>query len=207
MRRSLTLICTWLLLATTALAQSAPGGGKAKAIAPGTPPANPPGQGILFGEHRITLGMPQDEVLRLVSESYRVERQPNGVWWVYERTGGTIGGLYFTNQLLDQVHRDWEVTEPQSGPAVVTMSTALAAFAQLVPGDPRDCEVAFDHYDTQKSVGITCGKMLVQLYITSNEGGPDRVFVYANLGSHGAGKPVRDNIKSPAAPSGGEPRK
>lgn len=203
MRPSLSaaLSLSFLLLSTpvTALAQTEmgpaprPGTGRGQHIgAPGVPPP-PTAQSIAFGKHKIMLGMPQDEVLKLVGESYRVEPEKKDVWWVNENSGGTIGRLYFRDQKLDQVYRDWEIMEPEAGPAFDTMRTALAAFAQMIPGDPRDCKVtSYPAPAEMIAVVVECGKMLVQLHIDSSPGEPDRVFIYTNLGSHTDGPGKRD---------------
>jgi len=200
---SAALTLSFLLpMASAILAQT--GSGPAHHRGPTTPPAVPSPplvQSIAFGKYKIMLGMPQDEVLKLVGESYRVEPEKKDVWWVNENSGGTIGRLYFRDHKLDQVYRDWEVMEPEAGPAFDTMRTALAAFAQMIPGDPRDCKVtSYPPPAEMIAVVVECGKMLVQLHIDSSPGEPDRVFVYTNLGSHGDDSGKRDHAPERPAP-------
>jgi hypothetical protein len=182
------LVVAPLLLLPLSPLHAGEGGVGVVSISPKTPPAEAsPADSIDFGGHRIALGMSQDQVLKLVGESYRVEPQVDDLWWVYDKTaGGTIGALYFHLGRLVEIRRDWEVVESEAGPAINTLSTAFAAVSQMVPGDLRSCKVYPDRLATQKGFSISCGPMLVQIAMTENEGEGTRVFVYTVLGSHQA---------------------
>lgn len=187
-RRWLLAACLFLLPFSTQLADDPPivpapraPGARIGPVSP-APPQAP--DSIYFDEHRITLGMPQEQVLKLVGESYRVEHQQDGLWWVHDKlAGGTIGDLYFSKGVLIEATRDWEPVEPAAGPAVQTMDTAFAAMRQMVPGTLRSCKVYPDRLSTQTGFAVSCEPMLVQIFMTKNEGEPIRVFVHQVLGS------------------------
>jgi hypothetical protein len=185
--RFLLVFALLFLLAAAPVHAQAPGTGGQGGIGPAhttRPQQPPPAQSIAFAEDRLVLGMPQDEVLDRLSKNFELVRREKDVFWVNQNTGGTIGMVYFAGGLLTQVSRDWEILEPEAGPALLTMKTAIAAFRQMIPGDPRDCKVDSNILNPAAGVAVSCGKMLVQLYVTSSDGEPDRVFVYTALGSH-----------------------
>ena len=170
------------LLFMSSLAPAQTGGsGAGRHRGPSSPP---PVQSIAFGDYRLTLGLPKDEVLGELRKTHEVERFPLGpgedVWWV-SKSGEPHGGkVTFEGGVLVRVLKDWEVAEPGGGPPMTTMKIALEAMRQMIPEDLRNCEVSTG---IPESVAITCGNMLVQLGISRSEGEPDRVWVYTVLGA------------------------
>jgi|SRR5215471_11622333 len=200
MRFCLCFASLLFLVTASAFAQS-PGSGGRVGIGPGAGavPKAAEVQSIAFGETRLVLGMPQNEVLDLLGKSFELVRRDKDSYWINaSKAMGTIGTITFGGGVLVEAIRDWEIVEPEAGPALVTMKTALAAFRQMIPGDPRDCKVESDVYNPTSGVAVSCGKMLVQLFFTSNEGEDDRVFVHTVLGSHTHGDKVE---REPAKPS------
>ena len=195
---SLLLLAAAPVLAQTTGTGSQGGSGQWKSP---NPPQPPPVQSIAFADDRLVLGMPQDEVLDRLSKNFELVRRQKDVFWVNQKTGGggTIGMVYFAGGLLTQVSRDWEILEPEAGPALLTTKTILAAFRQMIPEDSRDCAVTGDIHNPAGGVAVNCGKMLVQLYVTSREGEPDRVVVYTSLGWYDG----PDRFEPPPKPSSG----
>jgi hypothetical protein len=188
MRPSLSAALSLSFLLLTSLLTSGParaqgGSGAVRHRGPTLPPQP---QSIAFGEHRLTLGMPKDEVMEKLGQSHEVKRWPDDrqsdVWSV-SKSGEPYGGkITFEGGVLVRVTQDWEVAEPTAGPPMTMMKIALAAMHQMIPEDVRDCEVGLA-LDGPGYLAISCGKMLVQVGISSSEGEPDRVWVYKVLGT------------------------
>ena len=158
-----------------------PGSGVERIISASPQPAS--GDSIEFDGHRITLGMPRDQVLKLVAESYEVVPQGDERWWVNDRkAGGTIGTLTFRQGVLTLVTRDWEVVESGAGPAINILNTAFRAIGQMVPGAARSCTVSPDRLATQTGFSVSCGPMLVQIFMTTDPGEGTRAWVHTALG-------------------------
>jgi hypothetical protein len=132
-----------------------------------------PYDGIPFGNTVLHLGMAKDKVIAALADDYRLSRQRTGDWYVVTLHHAVVGTLYFANERLTSVTKNWGPEDQQKG--FEFASRIYWALSEMAADSAGGCTIALSNNDqpgaSGKSILITCNGKTLEIEALRTEKG------------------------------------